>query len=732
VTHRLRLGVAHHGHRVLLLLFVIAGLGLIAQPRCARAAAIIVVDTAIDEDVANTTCSLREAIIAANTNASYHGCEATSAGSNDMILFKLSPATINVASTLPTITEWVTIDGIPGRVELHGPGGPRVAGAHGLIVARDGFGTTLRHLVVNNFADDGIYIDADEVSVLGCFIGTDARGTMPVPNQGFGVHVFGGNGARIGGATTGGPCSGDCNVISGAIGFHSDVLLDTNASGARVRGNFIGTDVTGTAAIPNNALNAICDNGTGDQIGGASGTTPGGACTGDCNLISGNTTRGILIDPSASGSTILGNFVGTDVTGTMPVGNSIGIETYPAAVMIGGTTVQARNVVAGNTDKDLQIRGLSTTVQGNYIGTNSAGTGYILGSGGILLYQANGAIIGGTVAGAGNLISGTSIAISIQQSINTQVVGNLIGTAADGSTPLQNGEGIAIYDQSSENTIGGTGAGAGNTIAFNFNGVDLDGTKPQVHHNQLRGNSIHSNTMAGIALRNDANDDVQPPTITGIGPLRGTSCAPCAVDIFSDAEEEGRIFEGSVSTNDGNWSFDGPLSGPHVTATNTDMNGNTSEFSSPFSLTPTPPTPVPTGTETASPTASATGTTTPTATSTATGTPTATSSRTPTSAATSSATASAALTRTATPTATVAPLACVGDCDGGLVVTVDELITLVNLALGNTLPSACAHGIPDGAVLDIALLIRAVNDALGGCQVAGTAGSPPVGSAPAR
>jgi len=65
-------------------------------------------------------------------------------------------------------------------------------------------------------------------------------------------------------------------------------------------------------------------------------------------------------------------------------------------------------------------------------------------------------------------------------------------------------------------------------------------------------------------------------------------------------------------------------------------------------------------------------------------------------------------------------------------VTVDELITLVNIALGNTLPSACAHGIPDGAVLDIALLIRAVNDALGGCQVAGTAGSPPVGSAPAR
>jgi len=61
------------------------------------------------------------------------------------------------------------------------------------------------------------------------------------------------------------------------------------------------------------------------------------------------------------------------------------------------------------------------------------------------------------------------------------------------------------------------------------------------------------------------------------------------------------------------------------------------------------------------------------------------------------------------------PEPCVGDCDGTGGVTVDEIITLVNIALGNTQPSACPHGVPSGAEVDIALILQGVNNALNGC-----------------
>jgi len=60
---------------------------------------------------------------------------------------------------------------------------------------------------------------------------------------------------------------------------------------------------------------------------------------------------------------------------------------------------------------------------------------------------------------------------------------------------------------------------------------------------------------------------------------------------------------------------------------------------------------------------------------------------------------------------------CVGDCGGTASVTVNEIITLVNIALGNTQPSACPHGVPSGADVDVALIIEAVNHALNGCGV---------------
>ena len=58
---------------------------------------------------------------------------------------------------------------------------------------------------------------------------------------------------------------------------------------------------------------------------------------------------------------------------------------------------------------------------------------------------------------------------------------------------------------------------------------------------------------------------------------------------------------------------------------------------------------------------------------------------------------------------------CVGDCDGNGEVTVDDLLTLVNVALGDAELSLCQYGVPSGAEVDIALILQAVNNALNGC-----------------
>jgi hypothetical protein len=176
--------------------------------------------------------------------------------------------------------------------------------------------------------------------------------------------------------------------------------------------------------------------------------------------------------------------------------------------------------------------------------------------------------------------------------------------AADGVSALGNtNHGVAI-DGGLSNRTGGLLPGAGNIIAFNGgNGVHVDGSVPQVRSNTIRGNSIYSNVSAGIALTANGNDNIAPPVITSANALgaSGTSCAQCYVEIFSDNHDEGRIFEGVVFTNDGNWMFSGSLTGPYITATQTDVSANTSPFSVPFNIVQPTPTPSPTPSATPSP-----------------------------------------------------------------------------------------------------------------------------------
>lgn len=67
--------------------------------------------------------------------------------------------------------------------------------------------------------------------------------------------------------------------------------------------------------------------------------------------------------------------------------------------------------------------------------------------------------------------------------------------------------------------------------------------------------------------------------------------------------------------------------------------------------------------------------------------------------------------------ADTAPAACVGDCSGTSTVAVNDLITLVNIALGDGQPSTCASGIPAGTNVDVSLIIQGVDNALLGCPI---------------
>lgn len=69
-----------------------------------------------------------------------------------------------------------------------------------------------------------------------------------------------------------------------------------------------------------------------------------------------------------------------------------------------------------------------------------------------------------------------------------------------------------------------------------------------------------------------------------------------------------------------------------------------------------------------------------------------------------------------TATATAAVSACAGDCSGDRQITVDELITGTNIALGLTPPSACLVFDANGdEQVTIDEILQAVNSALNGC-----------------
>lgn len=308
--------------------------------------------------------------------------------------------------------------------------------------------------------------------LLGNFIGTNAAGTGKVGNSLSGVRIDTG----ASGNTVGGTAAADRNVISGngdsATGGRHGVLVDGAGTNANViLGNFIGVDATGNVALGNFRQGIAVTT-------GATNTVIGGTAAGAGNVISANTVSGVYVQNS-TGTVIKGNLIGVGADGTTALGNGLDGVTIEnsATTTVGGAAAGARNVISANAISGVRLLGSSTgsLIQGNYLGTDASGNldlgnvfyGVSIDSG------PNGNTIGGTGAGEGNIISGNDAdGVNIYQGYNNLIVGNLIGRDAANTANLGNGDGIEI-NNGWDNTIGGVGAGAGNTISGNGTGINV-------------------------------------------------------------------------------------------------------------------------------------------------------------------------------------------------------------------------------------------------------------------
>ena len=314
-------------------------------------------------------------------------------------------------------------------------------------------------------------------------------------------------------------------------GFPS-VAIELHSQGNTVQGNFIGTDASGDHALvpPGGGQPAVEILGDGNLVGGTLGVTPGGPCSGACNVVAGG---GVQLH--GSGNTVQGNLIGTDVTGTKSLGSAtsdfaglaiLPLDRFASGVVcnqavgnqLGGTAAGAGNVIAAADTDGVYIRGLNdlsglatcgatqNRVEGNLIGTDVTGTrttdatGASFGNAGfgVLDDGGNGDVIGGATKAALNVISGSGADGVLLGGPGLTVEGNLIGTDITGTQDLGNvGSGIQAGSSSfasSDSVI------ADNVVSGNGHyGVYVVSGSSQ----RVVGNKIGTNAAGTAAIPND-------------------------------------------------------------------------------------------------------------------------------------------------------------------------------------------------------------------------------------
>lgn len=403
-----------------------------------------------------------------------------------------------------------------------GPGGGFNNPDAGIILEYGAQGTTVQHNVISGNFGQGIYLFSDpglavaqqnnNNSIHDNYIGLNAAGSAALPNGLSGVfvgdssnnnvigpgNVISGNGGRNSGARYGVFISSGNNVTSGFI------------SANVVKGNLIGTGITGSTKIPNTSPSGF--GGAGVGIGQSQGTVIGGPNAADGNVISGNQEFGIaVLDTTLPASTvgtsnisIQNNKIGVAADGVTGLGNTQGgvlIWKKASGVTLGPGNVIASNPldgvriigVANTTDATVQTRNISIT--GNAIGTNAGGTLSLPnGRAGVLL---EGATSGNNIAN-NSIFNNASSGISLQFDTGSTPLAPRQNTIGSNQVKSNGGVGIALTGASTNNTI------SGNTIASNGAlGIQMVGSSSSNTING--GNTITGHSEAGIQIETSSN-----------------------------------------------------------------------------------------------------------------------------------------------------------------------------------------------------------------------------------
>ncbi len=401
--------------------------------------------------------------------------------------------------------------------------GIRIFTATNTLIGTDGNGVSdqLERNIISG--GRGIYFNDNAIGtrIAGNYIGTDITGTLARGNL---AGILTVSPAVPIGTIIGTNSDGNGDDIEGNVISGNSTGIAFSGADWIIAGNVIGLDSTRTAALPNAVGVSIDALSTNTTIGGFT-TTPGTAAG---NVISGNTTVGILDSLGASGTVIRGNLIGLGADGVTDLGNGTsGIQVNGLSTVIGGDDdddgaldfiVKSRNVISGNTNLGINIGHSgsvrNTLVQGNYIGIDRSGnTGVANSNGGINIGSAPGTRIGGITAGAGNVISGNAasgISINgisyreIEGLYNAAIEGNIVGLNALGNAAIPNSIGISVTTTgptNAGNRIGGSTPTARNIISGNSSqGILVSGAN--AIGNAILGNYIGTDISGAVDIGN--------------------------------------------------------------------------------------------------------------------------------------------------------------------------------------------------------------------------------------